>query len=658
MDRPARLITLVTALALWGLGACGEDPAQVAVGHSPVIGAYSPPESSLTLVTGQLVKFRVDATDPDGDALDVRYSVNDSVVASGPRWTYLCSGSGPAVVTCVVSDGEHEAAVSWAVDRHRANRAPTIVSWTPPETSVTVEVGNKIDFSVAVSDPDGDKTQTFFRVGGLLASEDTDMRFQAVSPGRCVVDATVWDGEFAVVHRWTVSVVGPPANHPPSIVTATPPSAQIVVVAGTTVPFAVTASDPDGDALTFAYRVDGDLVGTSSELDYAPDVGEHAVEVTVSDGELTAVHSWTVTATMDPNSSPVIEDYSPRQNAPAIVLGQSVDFFVVASDPEGDRLSFTWTVDGAAWGSGTRFRFDPTSAGTYAVEVVVSDGELSAEQTWQVQVDNLQSSFHGRVLDAVTGAPIAGVTVGVNGQTSLTIADGTFSVAVHVGLGDPWGVSDDPGEVGIGTYFDFASTVASTDVGDLFLLPNADLDSAYYPDFYVFYRSMTDVDGIPPSTQQRRWTLPIDVYVPEFSSGGLDYRATIVEKLASFDELLDTRVYRIVDTPPETGVSVTYVPDLYADNYRVTEWTGDYYPQKGLVKFRTVFSSSSVGTFRQTISHEFGHALGLHHSGDRHHLMVGGTVSSVDWFSNDEILVIKALYRIPRGHDMRSHIQE
>ncbi|MCD6495766.1 MAG: hypothetical protein J7K54_00690, partial [Candidatus Aenigmarchaeota archaeon] len=63
--------------------------------------------------------------------------------------------------------------------------------------------------------------------------------------------------------------------------------------------FSVTASDPEGDALTYSWKLDGNEVSAGPSYTYSPgyaDSGVHNVAVSVHDGHGgTAVFAWTVT---------------------------------------------------------------------------------------------------------------------------------------------------------------------------------------------------------------------------------------------------------------------------------------------------------------------------------------------------------------------------
>ncbi len=77
---------------------------------------------------------------------------------------------------------------------------------------------------------------------------------------------------------------------------SSPGLGPVTVNTGATQTFTVTGSDPDGDALTYIWRVDGSVVGNVNVFTFtgtAP--GTHTVNVTVSDGSLAVSREWTVT---------------------------------------------------------------------------------------------------------------------------------------------------------------------------------------------------------------------------------------------------------------------------------------------------------------------------------------------------------------------------
>jgi hypothetical protein len=172
-------------------------------------------------------------------------------------------------------------------------------------------------------------------------------------------------------------VNGIPANRAPVI---TNPGAQ-TTKAG---PFSltVTASDPDGDTLT--YTAVGLPVGlginsSNGTIGGTAAAGTYSITVTVSDGALQASATFTLTATA--NRAPTLQAIADREND----LDDVVTLQPVGSDPDGDPLAYTATglPPGLSLAPATgRITGMPTIIGVYAVSVTVSDGSLSASRSF------------------------------------------------------------------------------------------------------------------------------------------------------------------------------------------------------------------------------------------------------------------------------------
>ncbi|MCG2827483.1 MAG: right-handed parallel beta-helix repeat-containing protein [Thermoplasmatales archaeon] len=122
-----------------------------------------------------------------------------------------------------------------------------------------------------------------------------------------------------------------------------------------------------------------------------------SVKITVSDGMATANQTITVTI-MPVNDAPVINSFSPIDN-PSIDEGEQQTFAVTASDVDNANLTIQWYLDdnlvetgggsGIAISCTDTYVADYTSAGTYTVKVVVSDGSLTDEKTWSLTVNDV-----------------------------------------------------------------------------------------------------------------------------------------------------------------------------------------------------------------------------------------------------------------------------
>lgn len=266
-----------------------------------------------------------------------------------------------------------------------------VISGSPP---TTVLAGAPYEFVPTASDANGDRLK--FSVSNRPAwatFDSTTGRLRGVPAASQTgsypnVVISVSDGRArASLPAFTITVQAsaatPPANGAPTI-SGTPAAS---VTAGRTYSFRPSASDPDGDRLTFSVAnrpawasfdaSSGALVGTPSSAD----VGTYAgVAIGVSDGTLSASLPAFTIVVQAPNQPPTISGAPPA----SVIAGQTYTFSPRASDPEGRPLTFsitnkpTWATFSTATGALTGTPTD-VAVGTYSnVSISVSDGALTA----------------------------------------------------------------------------------------------------------------------------------------------------------------------------------------------------------------------------------------------------------------------------------------
>ena len=364
-------------------------PASQPPPNQPPVISGSAPNS---VAEGQAYSFIPAASDPDGQALSFS-------IAGKPAWAAFNTGNGqlsgtPATGTAgtyaniriSVSDGSASAALaafSITVTPTVVNRAPAISG----AAASSAHEGVAYSFTPAASDPDGDSLT--FNVSnkpawaGFNASTG---RLSGTPPAGSAgnyqgIVISVSDGSLsASLPAFSINVA---ANRAPSI-SGTPAA---TVTTGQGYSFTPTASDPDGDALSFSITnkptwasfnsSNGRLSGTpakSAAGDYI------AITISASDGMATTALPAFQISVEAANSPPTISGAPPA----SIVEGQAYSFTPTAGDPDGDTLSFSimnkpsWATFSTSTGrlSGTP---GAGTVGSYAnIQVKVSDGVLQA----------------------------------------------------------------------------------------------------------------------------------------------------------------------------------------------------------------------------------------------------------------------------------------
>ncbi|MHC4607687.1 MAG: PKD domain-containing protein, partial [Planctomycetota bacterium] len=285
----------------------------------------------------------------------------------------------------------------------------------------TVDAGTPVTLDGSASfDPDSDPiTYSWVQTAGpgvtLSGPGTSSPGFTPDTPGDHVFRLIVNDGIVDSSPDFVTITVNQP-NRPPVL----DPIGNRTVAEGGSLSFTVTASDPDGDSLTFSYAPllpNSSINSSTGDFLFTPDftqAGPYDVTFTVSDGSLTDSETITITVT-NTNRAPTA-DAGPDQSADVgvlVTLDGSGSF-----DPDGDPISFSWTqASGPAVslsGAGTSGpTFTPTVTGTYVFDLTVGDGSLSHTDSVTITVTQPNRA---PVLD-----PIGDKTVAEGGNLNFTV---------------------------------------------------------------------------------------------------------------------------------------------------------------------------------------------------------------------------------------------
>ena len=438
----------VVALGLL-LGACGggEDEEQqvaaVTAGNTaPTISGA--PATSINL--GSPYSFTPSAADADSDALIFGIDVK-------PAWMLFNTTTGLLSGTPTTGDvGTHRGIVIWVSDGTAQtvlppfdvtvtaptanNRAPTIAG--TPATSVTVN--DQYTFTPTASDADNQPLTFSIRNRPSWAAFDTATGRLQGTPAAAGTFAniaiSVSDGQVAVpLPSFTIAVTPATVNRAPTISGAPLTSVQV----GTNYQFVPTASDPDGNSLTFSIsgRPSWATFDTSlGRLSGTPPTGTSGtfanIVISVSDGTASAslpAFAIAVTAATT-NRAPTISG-SPATSA---TQGTAYAFQPTAADADGNPLTFaianrpTWATFNVNTGAlqGTP---GASHIRTYSnIVISVSDGKASAAlPAFSITVASSNTP------PTISGTPPTTATVGTQYTFTPTASDAnggtlTFSI--------------------------------------------------------------------------------------------------------------------------------------------------------------------------------------------------------------------------------------
>jgi hypothetical protein len=438
-----RTVTLPTiflvCLALAGCGGESSSSQDQVDRNAPPIITGAPPTQ---LMAGTAYTFTPTAQDPDGDPLT--FSAENL-----PGWLQIDQATGriwgtptqanvgmTGEITIEAFDQKAHSelpafrinVMSEELPPVQENRPPTI-GGTP---GTTATVGKTYTFAPTADDPDDDAL-TFSitnRPSWATFTASTGALTGTPPVGASNVSGIVIrvsDGNFTTsLPSFNLQIVTEaPPNRAPTI-SGTPPASA---TAGTFYSFRPTASDPDGDTLSFAIQnkptwanfstTTGRLSGTPA----ASNAGTSArITISVTDQvETASLASFTIQVTA-PNARPTISGTPATQ----VAAGASYNFLPTASDPEGATLTFSiqnkpsWatfsTTTGRLFGTPTA-----AQAGAYnGIIIGVSDG------TTLVNLPTFNITVGGGTTNqppTISGSPTLSVTVGTAYAFTPTASD-------------------------------------------------------------------------------------------------------------------------------------------------------------------------------------------------------------------------------------------
>jgi PKD repeat protein len=375
---------------------------------------------------GVQLEFTITATDPDGDTLTYSASTlpDGASFDTGTRtftWTPGFDQAGSHPVTFKVSDGSLIDTEEITITVRNVNRAPELT----PIGAQSTDEGVQLEFTITATDPDiPANTLTYSLDGAPTEATISSSGIFTWTPGfdqagSHPVTFKVSDGTLIDTEVVTITVNN--VNRPPVLNPIEPQT----IDEGLELQFTVTASDPDGDILTYSspdMPAGAALDATTGIFAWTPgydQAGQYTVTFTVSDGKLADFEDVAINV-INFNLPPELDPVGPK----SVNEGEELLITLSASDPDGDPLTYsTGTLPtGATFDPGTKtFTWTPgfDQAGLYSVTFSVSDGSNPNTEDVTITVNNIN-----RVPSAdFQGIPTLGVaplTVQFTDMTSNT----------------------------------------------------------------------------------------------------------------------------------------------------------------------------------------------------------------------------------------------
>ncbi|MDR0310860.1 MAG: PKD domain-containing protein [Acidobacteriota bacterium] len=267
--------------------------------------------------------------------------------------------------------GYHGFVVQGTIGTRRSMESLT-VSCSASRTSILQDEVATIRAS-ATNPQGGRLTYKWSSSGGTIKGNSDQADFSASAPGTYTVTATVSNGRETATCSSQITV-----NRRPVAPTVSVEPATFSLLPGESANLRCVASDPNNSTLTYAWTVNGEkLAASGPQVSFGSEgrnPGSYDVTCTVSNGDLSASATSKGTIRERPNQVPTI---SCQTTTVSVASGASVELRATASDPDGDKLTFTWSSPAGAVGgnsSTATFNASGVRAGSYTVTVGVDDG--------------------------------------------------------------------------------------------------------------------------------------------------------------------------------------------------------------------------------------------------------------------------------------------
>ena len=202
----------------------------------------------------------------------------------------------------------------------------------------------------------------------------------------------------------------------PSLSSQTPIERVLRIHKGTSVDYSIIVVNPDDVPWSSMWTLDGSAMDGGRTLQWShrfDSSGTRVVAVHLFSAFESSTHTWEV---IIENRVPVLNELVPGQPSIEMEKDTTMPFNVLASDPDGDPLAYTWTFTNLSLPvsnvSSIEVPINHVDGMTYVITVAVSDGENTSTHSWSVYcTPQASTSEEDGLPPAVTWAIIIVVVV-------------------------------------------------------------------------------------------------------------------------------------------------------------------------------------------------------------------------------------------------------